>query len=617
MIPYLQIDSLTKSWGDLPLFQNISFTINQGDKVALIAKNGAGKTTLMNILFGGDIADNGRVIFNNDIRIGYLRQLPELNPDETILEAAFSSAGETITAVREYESALESHDPKAIERTMEKINQLNCWDFELKIKQILTELNIHDLQQPIRELSGGQKKRVALAHVLIDEPEFLILDEPTNHLDLEMIEWLERTLEKAKCTLLMVTHDRYFLDRVCNEIIELDDQSLFRYKGNYSYYVEKRNERIQNLTTEIERARNLFRTELDWLRRMPKARTHKSKYRTENAHVLKEKASRRIDDTKLELAINSQRLGGKIINLDHLSKAFGETVILKDFSYKFARYEKIGIVGKNGSGKSTFLNLLTGALDADSGKMEVGETVSFGYFRQDGIQFSPDNRVIDIIKEIAEVVEMGDGSKLSASQFLTYFLFPPETQYSLVAKLSGGEKRRLYLCTILMRNPNFLILDEPTNDLDIMTLNVLEDYLKSFTGCTIVVSHDRFFMDKIVDHLFVFEGNGIVKDFPGNYSDYRDWAEDQARAAQSVTKTEKVVREKPVDDKKKLSFKEKKELEELENEIGQLEKEKKIVEEELNSGQLTSDELVKRSGRYGVITSLLEEKESRWLELSE
>lgn len=617
MIPYLQLDNLTKSWGDLPLFKDISFTINQGDKVALIAKNGAGKTTLMNILYGGDIADSGKVIFNNDIRIGYLRQLPDLNPDETILEAAFSSAGETITAVREYESALESHDPMAIDRTMEKINRLNCWDFELKIKQILTELNIHDLQQPIRELSGGQKKRVALAHVLIDEPEFLILDEPTNHLDLEMIEWLERTLEKSKCTLLMVTHDRYFLDRVCNEIIELDDQSLFRYKGNYSYYVEKRNERIQNLTLEIDRAKNLFRTELDWLRRMPQARSHKSKYRTENAYVLKEKASKRLDEKKLELAINSQRLGGKIINLDHLSKSFGDITILKDFSYKFARYEKIGIVGKNGSGKSTFLNLLTGLYQPDSGKMDVGETVSFGYFRQDGIQFSPENRVIDIIKEIAEVVEMGDGSKLSASQFLAYFLFPPDTQYSLVAKLSGGEKRRLYLCTILMRNPNFLILDEPTNDLDIMTLNVLEDYLKSFTGCTIVVSHDRFFMDKIVDHLFVFEGDGIIKDFPGNYTEYRDWEEDRAKADQSSVKVDKPVREKTAPEKRKPSFKEKKELDDLENEIGHLEKEKKELEEELNSGTLAADALHKKSMRYSEITTLLEEKEFRWLELSE
>ena len=617
MIPYLQIDNLSKSWGDFPLFEGISLTINQGEKVALIAKNGAGKTTLMNILFGNEAAEKGRVLFSPDIRIGYLRQLPELNPDETILEAAFSSSGETIKAVREYESALESHDPKAIERAMDKLNQLNCWDFELKIKQILTELNIHDLQQPIRELSGGQKKRVALAHVLIDEPDFLILDEPTNHLDLEMIEWLERTLEKAKCTLLMVTHDRYFLDRVCNEIVELDDRSLFRYKGNYSYYVEKRNERVQNMNSEIERARNLFRTELDWLRRMPQARSHKSKYRTENAYILKEKASKRIEDNKLELAINSQRLGGKIINLDHISKAFGDVTILKDFSYKFARFEKIGIVGKNGSGKSTFLNLLTGVHQADSGKMDIGETVSFGYFRQDGIQFAADARVIDIIKEIAEVVEMGDGSKLSASQFLTYFLFPPETQYSFVAKLSGGEKRRLYLCTILMRNPNFLILDEPTNDLDIMTLNVLEDYLKSFTGCTIVVSHDRFFMDKIVDHLFVFDGNGIIKDFPGNYSDYRDWAEDRAKAELVVVKADKPVREKQAPEKKKMSFKEKKEFEELEKAISLLEKEKKILEEEFNSGTLAPDDLHKKSLRHGAITTELEDKEMRWLELGE
>jgi len=617
LIPYLQIDSLSKSWGDSPLFEGISLTINQGEKVALIAKNGAGKTTLMNILSGDEIPDNGRVVFSQDIRIGYLRQMPELNPDETILEAAFSSSGENITAVREYESALEGNDSKAIERAIDKLNRLNCWDFELKIKQILTELNIHDLNQPIRELSGGQKKRVALAHVLIDEPDFLILDEPTNHLDLEMIEWLERTLEKAKCTLLMVTHDRYFLDRVCNEIVELDDKSLFRYKGNYSYYVEKRDERIQNLNTEIETARNLFRTELDWLRRMPKARTHKSKYRTENAYILKEKASKRIEDNKLELAINSQRLGQKIINLDHLSKAFGDVTILKDFSYKFARYEKIGIVGKNGSGKSSFLNLLTGVYQPDSGKMDIGETVSFGYFRQDGIQFSPDDRVIDIIKEIAEVVEMGDGSKLSASQFLTYFLFPPETQYSFVSKLSGGEKRRLYLCTILMRNPNFLILDEPTNDLDIMTLNVLEEYLKSFSGCAIVVSHDRFFMDKIVDHLFVFDGDGVIKDFPGNYSDYRDWAEEKAKAEQNTAKTEKPVREKQVSEKRKLSFKEKKELEDLEKEIGQLESEKKTLEEELNSGTLPSDELHKKSMRYSTISNLLEEKEMRWLELSE
>lgn len=617
MVPYLQLDNLSKNWGDLQLFEGVSFTINQGEKVALIAKNGAGKTTLMNILAGDDVSDSGRVLFNPDIRIGYLRQLPELNPDETVIEAAFSSTGETISAVREYEAALASHDHRAIEKAMDKINHLNCWDFELKIKQILTELNITDLNQPVRELSGGQKKRVALAHVLIDEPDFLILDEPTNHLDLEMIEWLERTLEKAKCTLLMVTHDRYFLDRVCNEIIELDDHSLFRYKGNYSYYVEKRNERLQNQNSEIERARNLFRTELEWLRRMPQARSHKSKYRTENAYKLKEQASKRISDDRLELAISSQRLGNKIINLDRMSKSFGDTTILNDFSYKFARFEKIGIVGKNGSGKSTFLNLLTGFQQPDHGKMEIGETVRFGYFRQDGIQFSPEARVIDIIKDIAEVVEMGDGSKLSASQFLNYFLFPPETQYALVAKLSGGEKRRLYLCTILMQNPNFLILDEPTNDLDIMTLNVLEDYLKSFAGCTIVVSHDRFFMDKIVDHLFVFEGIGVVKDFPGNYSDYRDWAEEKAKTDLVAEKTGKPAREKTADVKKKLSFKEKMELEELENQISELEIEKKSLESDLNSGTLAVTELQKKSLRYSEITSILPEKEMRWLELSD
>lgn len=611
------MDSLSKNWGDLPLFEGISLTINQGDKVALIAKNGAGKSTLMNMLSGDDMADSGKVIFNSGIRIGYLRQSPELNPDETVLQAAFSSSGETVQAVRDYEAALESHDARAIEKAMEKINRLNCWDFELKIKQILTELDIHDLHQPIRELSGGQKKRVALAHVLIDEPDFLILDEPTNHLDLEMIEWLERTLEKARCTLLMVTHDRYFLDRVCNEIVELDDRSLYRYKGNYSWYVEKRNERIQNLTSEIERAKNLFRTELEWLRRMPQARSHKSKYRTENAYKLKEQASRRIGEERLDLAINSQRLGNKVINLDRLSKSFGHKIILKDFSYKFARFEKIGIIGKNGSGKSTFLNLLTGNCLPDSGKIEQGETVRFGYFRQDGIQFSPESRVIDIIKDIAEVVEMGDGSKLGASQFLNYFLFPPETQYSYVAKLSGGEKRRLYLCTVLMRNPNFLILDEPTNDLDIMTLNVLEDYLKSFSGCTVVVSHDRFFMDKIVDHLFVFKGDGTIADFPGNYTEYRDQEEESVKITQGPAKSEKPSREKPPSEKKKLTFKEKKELEDLEKEISGLEAEKKILEKELNSGVLSTEELHSKSVRYSDITGQIEDKEMRWLELSE
>ncbi|MCE1199569.1 MAG: ABC-F family ATP-binding cassette domain-containing protein [Marinilabiliales bacterium] len=617
MIPYLQIDNLSKHWGDLRLFENISLTINEGDKVALIARNGAGKTTLMNILSGDEMADQGKILFNQDIRVGYLRQLPELNPEETVMEAAFSSNGETIQAVREYEVALASQDPKAIDRAMERLNLLNCWDFELKIKQILTELNILQLDQKIGELSGGQKKRVALAHLLIDEPELLILDEPTNHLDLEMIEWLERMLEKSRCTLLMVTHDRYFLDRVCNEIVEMDDLALYRFKGNYSYYVEKREERINIQQAEIDRAKNLFRTELDWLRRMPQARSHKSKYRTENAYLLKEKASRRIREERLELAVQSRRMGNKIINLEALGISVGEQVILKDFSYKFARFEKIGIVGKNGSGKSTFLNLLTGLLLPDTGTIDLGETIRIGYCKQEGMDFSPEERVIDVIRELAEVVEMSDGSKLSASQFLNYFLFPPEKQYSLVSKLSGGEQRRLYLCTILMQSPNFLILDEPTNDLDIMTLNVLEEYLQSFSGCTLVVSHDRFFMDKIVDHLFVFEGDGQIKDFPGNYTEYRDWTEDQVKITQTVAKTEKPIREKSASEKRKLSFQEKRELAELEKSIASLEQEKATLEEGMNSGQLTSEQLHQSAVRHGQIATQLEEKELRWLELSE
>lgn len=621
MIPYLQLDNITKSWGELNLFEGLSFTINQGQKVALIAKNGTGKTTLMNIIFGDDIADNGKVILNQHIKVGYLRQLPQLNPDETVLEATFRSEGESVKAVVAYEEALESHNHKFIEKAMEEISRLNCWDLELKIKQILTELKINDLHQPIRELSGGQKKRVALAHLLIDEPDFLILDEPTNHLDLEMIEWLEKTLEKSKCTLLMVTHDRYFLDRVCNEIIELNDQTYYRYKGNYSYYIEKREERIHAQTAEIERAQNLFRTELEWLRRMPKARSHKSKYRTENAYLLKEKASRRIEDEKVELAVRSQRLGNKIINVSHLSKAFGDVKILNDFSYKFSRLEKIGIVGKNGSGKTTFLNLITGAINFDNGDISVGETIRFGYFRQDGMSFSPDSRVIDVIKEIAEVIDMGNGSQLTASQFLGYFLFPPETQYTYIAKLSGGEKRRLYLCTILMQNPNFLILDEPTNDLDIMTLNVLEDYLRSFAGCLIVVSHDRFFMDKIVDHLFVFEGEGNIKDFPGNYSDYRDWMEEVQRKEKSaipiVPKPQKIIENSTSSVKKRLSFSEKQEFQKLEKEILLLENEKRELETLMNSGNATPDELYKLSVRHGEVMIALDEKEMRWLELSE
>jgi len=618
MISYLQVENLSKYWGESPLFDGISFSVSEGQKVAMIAKNGAGKSTLMDIIAGLESPDSGKSTLSNDISIGYLRQNPDLNPEDTVLEAAFNSSGELIQAVKNYEKALESHDPRLLDSSIERMNVLNAWDFELRIKQILTQLKITDVNQQIKFLSGGQKKRVALAHILIDEPDFLILDEPTNHLDLEMIEWLEKYLEKAKGTLFMVTHDRYFLDRVCNEIIELEDNTIYKYKGNYSYYVEKREERINSMNAEIDRAKNLFRTELEWLRKMPQARSHKSKYRTEAAYVLQEKASKRRVDDEVELTVQGKRLGSKILNVKSLCKAFGDLVILDKFSYNFARLEKIGIIGKNGSGKTTVLNMLTGALQPDSGTIDVGETISFGYYRQDGISFNPGDRVIDVIKEIAEVVDMGNGNRMTASQFLNYFLFPPETQFNFVEKLSGGEKRRLYLCTILMRNPNFLILDEPTNDLDIMTLNVLEDYLRNFQGCAIVVSHDRFFMDKIVDHMFVFEGEGLIKDFPGNYSDYRDWVEAKEKEQRVPEKKEKVAKPKPVKEgARKLSFNEKRELTQLETEIASLEAEKRVIETAMNSGDCPAEELVVKSQRHGEIRDLLDEKEMRWLELSD
>ena len=618
MISYLQVENLTKYWGESPLFDGISFSVAEGQKVAMIAKNGAGKSTLMDIIAGLETPDSGKSTLSNDISIGYLRQNPDLNPEDTVLEAAFNSTGELIQAVKNYETALESHDPHLLDNAIERMNVLNAWDFELRIKQILTQLKITDVNQQIKFLSGGQKKRVALAHILIDEPDFLILDEPTNHLDLEMIEWLEKYLEKAKGTLFMVTHDRYFLDRVCNEIIELEDNTIYKYKGNYSYYVEKREERIQSMNAEIDRAKNLFRTELEWLRKMPQARSHKSKYRTEAAYKLQEKASQRRVEDEVELTVQGKRLGSKILNVKSLCKAFGDLVILDKFSYNFARLEKIGIIGKNGSGKTTVLNMLTGALQPDAGTIDVGETISFGYYRQDGISFNPGDRVIDVIKEIAEVVDMGNGNRMTASQFLYYFLFPPESQFNFVDKLSGGEKRRLYLCTILMRNPNFLILDEPTNDLDIMTLNVLEDYLRNFQGCAIVVSHDRFFMDKIVDHLFVFEGDGLIKDFPGNYSDYRDWVDAKEKEQRVPEKKEKAVKPKAVKEGiRKLSFNEKRELEQLETDIALLEEEKRVIETAMNSGDCPAEELVIKSQRHGEIRDLLDDKELRWLELSD
>lgn len=618
MIPYIQVDSLTKYWGELPLFENISFTVGEGQKIALIAKNGAGKSTLMDIITGLETPDGGTVTAVSDIKIGYLRQDPRLDDNDTVIEAAFNSSSELVSTIREYENAVEKQDAEALEVAMEKMNHLNAWDFELRIKQILTQLKITNLNQKTGELSGGQKKRVALANVLINTPDLLVMDEPTNHLDLDMIEWLEKYLEKTKCTLFMVTHDRYFLDRVCNEILEMDDNVIYRYRGNYTYFLEKREERIQQQTAEVEKAKNLLRTELEWLRRMPKARGTKSKYRIDNAYKLKEKASQRRNDEEVELNVKAARLGKKILEVENLSKGFGDLILFEDFSYNFTRFEKVGIVGENGTGKSTFLNIITGALSPDTGTVDVGETIKYGYYHQDGISFNPGDKVLDVVTEIAEVIDLGNGQKMTASQFLQMFLFPPEVQHSFVEKLSGGERRRLYLCTVLIQNPNFLILDEPTNDLDIMTLNVLEDYLRNFNGCVIIVSHDRYFMDKVVDHLFVFSTDKHIKDFPGNYSIYRDWKEGQEKAKRNLEKKEKpVVKKQEKSGPRKMTYKEKREFEQLEKDITELEEEKSTLEELMNSGELGAEELVEKSKRYAELKDLLDEKEFRWLELSE
>ncbi|HNW50323.1 MAG TPA: ABC-F family ATP-binding cassette domain-containing protein [Prolixibacteraceae bacterium] len=624
MIPYLQVEGLTRYWGDNILFESLNFTIAQGQKVALIARNGAGKTTLLNTIMGKELPDNGKVTFSNNITVGYLNQLPELNPDFSVMEEVYHSTSKVVQAVKEYEEAIHHPENHNLQKAAEMMDSINGWDFDVKIKQILSRLKITDFDQKIASLSGGQQKRVALANVLINEPDFLILDEPTNHLDLDMIEWLEEYLSKTKSTLLMVTHDRYFLDRVCTEIYELDNKMAVRYKGNYSYFIEKRQERQEQMQAEIEKARNLLRTELDWMRRMPQARCTKAKYRIDAFYQLKEKASQNFADDELNLTIEASRMGKKIIDIDSICKSFGDKKILENFSYKFTRYEKVGIIGNNGTGKSTFLNMITGAIPPDCGTIEVGETIKFGYYRQEGINFSPSDKVIDIVQNIAEYIDLGKGNQWSASQLLTHFLFPYETQYTKVEKLSGGEKRRLYLCTILMQNPNFLILDEPTNDLDIMTLNVLEDYLLRFNGCVLIVSHDRFFMDKIVDHLFVFDNQGQVSNFPGNYSIYRDSLDEKekqekrsASAEKSVEKRETAMPVKSKTSPNKLSFNEKRELEQLEKEISQLEEEKKMLEEAMSSGSIGHEEISKKSERYNMVKDELDEKELRWLELSE
>ena len=589
-IPYLDIQNLSKSFGTQTLFHNISFSISEGQRVGLIAKNGTGKSTLLSILTGKESQDEGNIIFKRDLTVGFLEQSPHFNPDDTVLEACFNHNGNE-----------------------EKI---------LKAKQILTQLKITDLDQPIKELSGGQQKRVALANVLITNPDLLILDEPTNHLDLDMIIWLEDFLSRGNKTLLMVTHDRYFLDRVCNSIIELDNSMIFTYKGNYAYFLDKRQERINNAKAEIQHANNLYRRELEWMRRQPQARGHKARYREEAFYELEKIAKQRMEERQIRLKSKNVYIGSKIFECQYVSKAWSpEKIILKDFYYNFSRFEKMGIVGDNGTGKSTFIKMLLGEVAPDSGKFDIGETVKFGYFSQEGLKFNEQQKVIDIIKDIAEYIDLGGGKHMTASQFLQHFMFTPEQQHNYVYKLSGGEKRKLYLCTVLMHNPNFLVLDEPTNDLDIQTLQVLEEYLQDFPGCVIIISHDRYFMDKIIDHLLVFEGQGRIKDFPGNYTQYREWAslqpQEKAPTASNSKEDSDPKKNYRNDTKRKLSYKEKREFEQLEEEIIQLEEEQKALEDALSGSDLSVEEITEKSKRLASLKNELDEKSFRWLELSE
>ena len=625
MISYLQIDKLTKSFGDLILFEDITFGIAQGQKVGLIAKNGTGKTTLLNIIAGKEDYDSGAVVFRNDLRVGYLEQTPHYPDGLTVLQACFYSPNETVRLIAEYEQAMASGDHSNLENILLRMDNLKAWDYEQRAKQILGQLKIYNFDQKVETLSGGQLKRVALANVLITDPELIILDEPTNHLDLEMTEWLEGYLSRANISILMVTHDRYFLDRVCSEIIEIDRKQIYQYKGNYSYYLEKRQERMDALNAEVDRASNLLRKELDWMRRQPQARGTKAKYRIDAFYELEKKAKQQHEAGNVNLDVKASYIGSKIFEAEHVSKSFGDLKIVEDFNYVFARYEKMGIVGNNGTGKSTFIKMLMGEVAPDSGHFDVGETVRFGYYSQDGLKFDEQMKVIDVVQAIAEYVDLGNGQKMGVSQFLNYFLFTPEKQHNYVYKLSGGEKRRLYLCTVLMRSPNFLVLDEPTNDLDIVTLNVLEEYLRNFKGCAIVVSHDRYFMDKVVDHLLVFRGNADIKDFLGNYTQYRDWKDVQDQlekeAEAALQARQNSAPEKPSrpvnEQKKKLTFKERKEFEALEEEIPALEAEKAELETAMSSGTLPTDELMAKSQRITQVMEEIDEKTMRWLELSE
>lgn len=614
---YLQVENISKSFGEKLLFKNISFGVHKDQKIALIARNGTGKSTMLKIIAGLESKDTGSIVFRNDISFTYLDQNPEFNESLSVLEGVFASSKSIINIIKNYEAALVSGDSKMIADATDAMEINKAWDYETQIKQILGQLNITNLKQKIFELSGGQKKRLALANALISEPDLLILDEPTNHLDLDMIIWLEKYLQRCKSTLLMVTHDRYFLDRVCNDIIEIDDGKLFRHKGNYSYFLEKRDERIQFENTVIEKAQNILRTELEWMRRMPKARTTKSKSRIDSFYDIKEIASGKRTERNMHLDLQGTRLGKKILEINYISKKFEGIDLLENFEYTFKRNERIGIVGRNGCGKTTLLNIIAGLIPPDSGTIDVGETVSMGYYKQEGITFKEDQRVIDIAKDVAEVVKMSNGCNISVSGFLQHFLFTPEMQYTPVGKLSGGERRRLYLMTVLMKNPNFLILDEPTNDLDIITLNVLEEYLKNFNGCILIVSHDRFFMDKIAEHLFVFEENTVVRDFPGNYTRYLEYKEKIEEQKINSAKPEQQKKEKPVKEKPiKLTYKEQKEFETLELEIKNLEKEKSEIEEAFASGKLESQQIIELSKRHEEIIPLIETKTDRWLELS-
>jgi ABC transport system ATP-binding/permease protein len=623
MISYLQADNIARRIGDHLLFENISLNLNKDDKVALIAVNGAGKSSLLDILAGRESPDGGSLSLKRDLHISYLQQSPLLNESNNILDELFSTESELVSVIREYEKCLISGTPEMMQIMIQRMDDHKAWDYEVAVKQILFKLKLTDLNAIVGTLSGGQKKRVALAKVLVEDSDLLILDEPTNHLDLDMIEWLEEYLIKLNKTILMVTHDRYFLDRVCNVILELADNELYRYEGNYEYFLEKKQSRDYSAKMNTEKAKNLLKTELEWMRRMPKARRHKAKSRIESFYDIKERAANRPEEKSININVNISRMGKKILEMRNVSKAYGDKVLLKDFTYLFNRFEKAGLIGRNGTGKTTLLNIITGLTEPDSGTVERGETIVFGYYRQQGIEFDDEMTVIDAVKNIAERVMIADGTVLSITQFMNYFLFPPEKQYTLIRKLSGGEKRRLYLLTVLMKNPNFLILDEPTNDLDILTLNVLEEYLAGFRGCVIVVSHDRYFMDKVVDHIFEYKGEGNIKDFPGNYTQLRDKQMETERqiVADKPLKTSAAVIASETSGKKEkkqsLSFKEKREFEALSSDIERLESEKKSIEEEMSNGSLNPEVLLSKSKRHGEIMKLLDDMEMRWLELSE